>query len=88
MFVVFNVIQWRKLLLHMSLHMKQNNFDLWAQRFMDISMGAVQNLSDCAAIGGQPMAATDKEWKVLELMKEVKLISANIPGSAASWLTM
>ena len=31
---------------------------------------------------------TDAEWKMLELIKEVKLISANIPGSAASCLTM
>lgn len=51
-------------------------------------MDAIQSLSDHAATGGQPMAATDEERKVLELMKEVKLISANIPSSAASRLTM
>ncbi|KAF9642417.1 hypothetical protein BDM02DRAFT_3105728, partial [Thelephora ganbajun] len=78
----------RKLLLHTSLRVKQNNFDSWAQRFVDISTEAVQTLSDRAATGAQPTAMTDEEWKALELMKEVKLISANVPGSAASRLTM
>ena len=88
MFVIFNVIQRRKLLLHMSLRVKRNNFDSWARRFVDISIEATQTLSERAITGAQPTATTDAERKVLELMKEVKLISANIPGSAASRLTM
>jgi hypothetical protein len=88
MFVVFNVIQWRKLLLHTSLCVKWSNFDSWAQRFVNISMEAVKALSDRATTGRQPMATTDEERTVLELMREVKLISANIPGSAVSRLTM
>jgi len=88
MFVVFNVIQRRKLLLHTSLRVKRNNFDSWARRFTDVSMEAIRALSDRTAAGAPPKATTDEERKVLELMKEVKLISANIPGSAASRLTM
>ena len=88
MFVIFNVIQRRKLLLHTSLCVKRKNFESWAQRFVDVSVEAVQALADRSTIGGQPTASTDEERKVLELMKEVKLISANIPGSAASRLTM
>jgi len=88
MFVAFNVIQRRKLLLHTSLRVRRKNFDSWARRFTEVSMEAVRTLSDRAAAGTQPTATTDEERKVLELMKEVKLISANIPGSAASRLTM
>ena len=88
MFVAFNVIQRRKLLLHTSLRVKRNNFDSWARRFTDVSVEAVRALSDRTATGAQPTATTDEERKVLELMKEVKLISANVPGSAASRLTM
>ena len=51
-------------------------------------MEAVRALSDQTAAGAPPKATTDEERKVLELMKEVKLISANVPGSAASRLTM
>jgi len=51
-------------------------------------MEAVRTLSDRAVTGAQPTATTEEERKVLELMKEVKLISANIPGSSASRLTM
>jgi len=88
MFVAFNMNQRRKLLLHMSLRVKRNNFDSWARRFVDISMEAVQTLSERAATGAQPMITTDEEQKVLELLKEVKLTSASVPGSAASRLTV
>lgn len=88
MFVIFNVIQRRKLLLHTSLRVKRKNFESWARRFVDVSVEAVQALADSSTTGRQPTASTDEERKVLELMKEVKLISANIPGSVASRLTM
>lgn len=88
MFVAFNVIQRRKLLLHTSLRVNRRNFHGWAQRFTDISADTMQGLAERTSSGSLPTATTEDEQRALELLKEVKLISANIPGSAASRLTM
>jgi hypothetical protein len=88
MFVAFNIIQRRKLLLHTSLRVNRKNFNNWAQRFADVSVDAIQVLVERSSGGSQPTATTDDEQRALDLLKEVKLISANIPGSAASRLTM
>lgn len=88
MFVAFNVIQRRRLLLHTSLRVKRKNFDNWARMFADVSVDAIHALAERASGGSHPTAETDDERRALDLLKEVKLISANIPGSAASRLTM
>ena len=88
MFVAFNVIQRRKLLLHTSLRVNRRNFHGWAQRFADVSADTMQGLAERASSGSLPAATTEDEKRALELLREVKLISANIPGSAASRLTM
>jgi hypothetical protein len=88
MFVAFNIIQRRKLLLHTSLRVNQKNFHSWAQKFVNVSINTMQVLAKRASGGSQPTATTDDEQQALDLLKEVKLISANIPGSAASRLTM
>ena len=88
MFVAFNIIQRRKLLLHTSLRVNQKNFNNWAQRFADVSINTIQALTERASGGSHPTAETDNKQQALDLLKEVKLISANVPGSAASRLTM
>jgi hypothetical protein len=88
MFVAFNVLQRRKLLLHTSLRVNRNNFDSWAQRFGRVSAAAINSLTAQAAAGAQLIATNDDERLALELMKEVKTISSNIPGSPDSRLTM
>ena len=88
MFVAFNIIQRRKLLLHTSLRVNCKNFHSWAQKFVDVSIDTIQTLAERASGGSIPTATTNDERQVLDLLKEVKLISANIPGSAASHLTM
>ena len=87
MFVVFNVLQRRKLLLHTSLRVSQNNFDTWARRFACVSTEAINSLAAQTSTGFQPTPATDDERLALELMKEVRAISSNIPGSPESLLT-
>jgi len=88
MFVAFNITQRRKLLLHTSLRVNRKNFDNWARRFSDVSIDAMQALAERTSSGAQPTAESDDERQVIDLLKEVKVISANIPGSAASRLTM
>jgi len=88
MFVAFNVIQRRKLLLHTSLRVNRKNFSDWAQKFVNVSVDTMQELAERSSNGSQPTATTDDEQQALDLLKEVKLISGNIPGSAASRLIM
>ena len=88
MFVAFNVNQRRKLLLHTSLRVNRNNFDSWAQRFVNVSTVAINSPTSRASTGIQPIPASDEERLVCELMKEVKIISSNVPGSPESRLTM
>ena len=87
-FVVFNVLQRRRLLLHTSLRVNRNNFNSWAQRFARVSAEAISSLTARASDGAQPTATTDEEHLALGLMREVKAISSNIPGSPESRLTM
>ena len=88
MFVIFNVIQRRKVLLHTSLRVNRANFDSWAQRFAFVSIDAINSLLSRGSNGAQPIPTTDDERLVCELMTEVKAISCNIPGSPESRLTM
>ena len=87
-FVAFNVLQRRKLLLHTSLRVNRNNFNSWAQRFACVSTEAINSLTARASTGAQPTAMNNDERLALELMKEVKTISSNVPGSPDSRLTM
>ena len=87
-FVAFNVIQRRKLLLHTSLRVNRKNFSNWAQKFTNVSVDTMQALAERTLDGSLPTATTDDEQRALDLLREVKLISANIPGSAASRMTM
>ena len=88
MFVVFNVLQRRKLLLHTSLKVNRNNFTSWAERFACVSTAAINSLALRASSGVQPIPASHDERLAFELMKEVKAISCNVPGSPESRLTM
>ena len=88
MFVAFNIIQRRKLLLHTSLRVNRKNFSDWAQKFVNVSIDTMQALAERSLGGSQPMATTNDEQQALDLLKEVKLISANVPGSSASRMTM
>ena len=88
MFVAFNILQRRKLLLHTSLRVGRNNFDSWAKRFACVSTEAINSLVSRASNGDQLTPTTDDERLAFGLMKEVKAISSHVPGSPESRLTM
>ena len=68
--------------------MKWKNFKDWTQRFADVSVDVIQALAEWSSGSSQPTVTTDDERQALGLLKEVKLISVNVPGSTASHLTM
>ena len=53
-----------------------------------MSFEAVHSVMECVSRGDYATAHNDEERKVLQLMKEVKVIASSIPGSSASRLAM
>ena len=88
LFVVFNIIQRRKLLLHTSLKVKRSKFRSWAEKFKDISPTTIENLVVKSSDGKYPVAENNEEHNVLELMRDVNVINSHIPGSAAARVNM
>ena len=88
LFVAFNIIQRRKLLLHTSLKVKRSKFRSWADKFKSISPTAIESLVAKSSDGKYPMAQNDEERNVLELMRDVNTVNSHIPGSAAARVNM
>jgi hypothetical protein len=88
LFTAFNILQRRAVLLHSNLKVQRSNFDSVATAFATVSPGAVHVVSERIARGDFSTANNDEERKVLELMKQVKLVTSHVPGSSASRITM
>ena len=88
LFVVFNIIQRRKLLLHTSLKVKRSKFRSWAEKYKSISPTTIETLVEKSSDGKYPVAQNDEERNVLELMRDVNTINSHIPGSAAARVNM
>lgn len=84
LFTVFNILQWRVLLLHSSLKVKKSSFLRFAQDFSSVSSEVVGEILTQVESGEHVAARTDEERRVVQLMKEVNLITAKVPGSSAS----
>jgi hypothetical protein len=88
LFTVFNVIQQCEILLHSSLKVWWMDLSSAAWHFAMVSPEAVHVVSEHVANGDSITAHTDEEWKVLNLMKQVKVVSSHVQGSSAVWLYM
>ena len=88
LFTVFNILQRRQLLLHSSLKVKQRNFRSVAHSFASVSPEAVHRVTECVARGDWTSSNSNEERQVLNLMKEVNVVTSNVPGSAASRIAM
>lgn len=88
LFTVFNILQWRALLLGSSLKVKKASFSQFAEDFSTVSSEAVGQILGRIEKGGSVAAHTDEERRVLQLMKEVNLVAAKVPGSSAAHVAM
>lgn len=88
MFMVFNVLQRRQVLLNTSVKMKKSTFDNIASDFVGISANDIEAVTNRVARGDYTTAYTNNEKRVLRLMREVKLINRNMQGSNAARLCM
>ena len=88
LFTAFNMLQRREVLLRTSLKVKRSNFPSVAANFASVSPQAVHIVSQRIANGDSITANTDDERKVLNLMRQVKLVSSHVPGSSGSRIAM
>lgn len=88
LFTVFNILQRREILLHSSLKVKKSNFDDIAKNFASVSPESVHIVSERIGRGDFTTTNSDEEQKVLNLMKEVNIVTSHVPGSSASRITM
>ena len=88
LFTVFNILQRRELLLQTSLKVKKSAFAKFAKEFSMVSSEAVGEVLQRVEKGERVTASTEEERRVFRLMKEVNLVTAKIPGSSASRVSM
>jgi Helitron helicase-like domain at N-terminus len=88
LFTVFNILQRREILLHTSLKVKRHKFSSVAQSFASVSAEAVHVVSERVAQGDSKTFHSKEEQQVLNLMKEVNVITSHVPGSAAARVVM
>ncbi|KAF5341970.1 hypothetical protein D9611_001217 [Ephemerocybe angulata] len=86
-FTVFNILQRRAILLHTSLKVKRSNFKKVAASFASVSPEVLQSVSEKIGKGTYSFH-TPEERQALDLMKEVKLVTSNVPASSSSKLVM
>ena len=88
MFTAFNILQRRAVLLHTSLKVRKANFNSIASDFASVSLETVHIITERISRGDSITANTAEERKVLNLMKQVNVVTSNVPGTSASRVTM
>ncbi|KAI0826351.1 hypothetical protein BC629DRAFT_1246132, partial [Irpex lacteus] len=89
LFIIFNVLQRREVLLRSSLKVRKSSFHYLAEQFAEISPEVLHRICERMSHNiidddGLP----DDERRALRLMKEVNVISSAVPGSSAAKINM
>ncbi|KAJ3778443.1 hypothetical protein FB446DRAFT_631830, partial [Lentinula raphanica] len=87
-FVILNVIQRRKAHLHTSLSVSAEKFQYIAPSLLSVTPSALSNLAQRLKSESSLCNFSDDERKAFQLLHEVNIVSAKIPGSQASKLTI
>jgi len=88
LFTAFNILQRRSVLLHTSLKVRKSSFNDIAAGFASVSPEAIHIVTERISRGDLLTANNSEERKVLNLMKQVKTVTSNVPGSSASCVAM
>ncbi|KAJ4477605.1 hypothetical protein C8R41DRAFT_772992, partial [Lentinula lateritia] len=87
-FTAFNILQCREMLLHISLKSNRSMFAKVANKFASVSASAVNVVAQRYAKGDTVSFNTVEERTVLELMREVNLVTSHVPWSPSSLVSM
>lgn len=74
--------------MHTSLKVRKANFNSIASDFASVSPETVHVVTECISRGDSITANTAEERKVLNLMKQINIVTSNVPGTSASHVTM
>ncbi|KAJ3539217.1 hypothetical protein NM688_g6398 [Phlebia brevispora] len=88
MFIVFNILQRREVLLRSKLKVGKRSFHRFAADVASVSPAAISRVCERLAEGEGDFAQDEEEKLVLRLMREVRLVTGNVPGTPASKLNM
>ncbi|KAJ3920277.1 hypothetical protein C8J55DRAFT_440622, partial [Lentinula edodes] len=83
-FVALNVIQRRKAHLHTTLWISSNKFSALAPMLLSVSSSVLSDLADKLKNEKDEVEFSDEELDAFQLLKQVNIIAAKIPGSQAS----
>lgn len=88
LFTAFNILQRRQVLLHTFLKVKAADFDRLAEEYSNISADTIATVTERLAKGNAKTCNSPEEKRILDLMKEVNVITSHVFGSAASKVDM
>ena len=88
LFTTFNIIQHRNVLLNTSLKVKKASFEHLATAFGTVTPEVVHIVSERVSRGDFSTIHNSEEKKVVDLLKQVKAVTHNTPGSSSSKLVM
>ena len=74
--------------MHTSLKVHKSNFNDIAAGFASVSPETIHIVTERISQGDLLTANNPEERKVLNLMKQVKTVTSNVPGSSASRVAM
>jgi hypothetical protein len=89
MFVVFNMLQRRTMLLQTKLKTEKSNFEWMANQFASVSPETIHSVADKLKSGKrETFTWTNDEKKIADLMQQVNTITSYVDGSAAARVNM
>jgi hypothetical protein len=88
LFTAFNILQRRAILLNTHLKTQKNNFQSLAKQFAYVTPHVLKTVTARISQGDTTTSFSPEECVTLDLMKEVNLITANVPGSSAARVAM
>lgn len=88
MFMVFNLLQCRQILLYSSLKVNCHTFDAFKVHFTQVSPTAMQTVAEHLLKGDNNSNFTFKEMCVQDLLKQVTHITTHVQGANSAWIVM
>ena len=87
-FVVFNLLQCRRILLHSSLKVNQCSFDAFKAQFSQVSLSAVRIVAEHMLKGDYQTNFTSEEICMRDLLKQVTHVTSRVQGANAARVVM
>ena len=88
LFLVFNLVQCWKILLHSSLKVNRQSFDAFKAQFSKVSPATVRTVAERVLKGDFHTNFTSEEMRVRNLLKQASHVTSQVPGANAARIVM